>query len=401
MLHARVIRSEEKQILLDLDPKHIRNKDIVRLFAYNYNATTKKESPPLFNVYDKLTVTPQDLKCVHREQETTVGLFVFNKYIIEGVGLSDHISYINESMNTGDLMKIGDKVAHLYLEDKIDNDTVARFITVRDAFLSMVYQIILPSLSEEIMKVHPDIEKKKDELLKKYATEIADGDLLTMNKIQKELVDYARAKLENDDSMILYMSGGKPHFDNNYRVLAIMRGPIKNEQTGKYEFVTSNLMGGIRKEDIPVSANSILASEYPTAIATASSGYQSKRVLALMQTETIGEKGSDCHSKFTMKKVATPALAAEYRYFVENGKLKLLTPDNIADYKGKILNFRSPAGCTRQNGPCNICAGDYSYHLGIRNLGLLASKISGTLLNAKTKTKHQIGYKIMELDIVD
>lgn len=401
MLEARTIRDSEKQLLLDMDPKHIKNADIVRLFAHHYSRSSESTTPPMFQVFDKFKVVPGDLKCIKKEMETTVGLFLFNKYLIDGVGLHEHIPYINDSMNTGGLMKLGDRVVHFYLKDKIDDDTVARFITVRDAFLSMVYQVILPSLSEEIMKVHPDIEKKKDELLKKYEKEIDEGDLLTMNKVQDELVAYARALLQNDESFILYMSGGKPHFENNYRVLAIMRGPIKNEQTGKYEFITSNLMNGIRKQDIPVSANSILASEYPTAIATASSGYQSKRILNLSQIETVGDKDSDCKSKFTLRKKVTPQLAEEYRYFVMDGHLHQLTPDNYSGYKGRFLEFRSPLGCCRANGPCNICAGDYSYLLGVKNIGILGTKLSGTLLNAKTKTKHQIGYKMVQLKIVD
>src|SRR5699024_4288758 len=123
-----------------------------------------------------------------------------------------------------------------------------------------------------------DVEKKADELINQYRNEIEAGDLVTMNKIQDELVKYARDLLQDDESMILYQSGSKPQFENNYKVLSIMRGPVKNEVTGKYEFVTSNLMNGITKEDIPSSANTILASEYPTAIATAKAGYQSKKI---------------------------------------------------------------------------------------------------------------------------
>lgn len=401
MLKARVITQEEKQFLLDLPDDNISNTTLVKMFNHYYDRTTKTPHDPMFHPYDKLHVVKGDLKCIHEEMDTTVGLFLFNKYLIDGCGLAAHISYINRAMNGKDLDKLGDRVGQLYMKDLIDNDTISRWITVRDTFLSMVYQIILPSLSENIMKVQPAIVKKMEELLEKYKTEIDAGDLVTMNKIQAELVAYARDLLQDDESMILYMSGSKPEFSNNYKVLSIMRGPMKNEITGKYEFVTSNLVGGIKKEDIPVSANTILVGEYSTAISTATYGYQSKRILYFMQGETVGEKGSDCGSKAIMKMVATKRLADEYRYFVEGGKLMQLTPENISKYEGRMLRFRTPMGCKRDNGPCNICCGDYPYLLGIRNIGLMATKVSGQLLNSSTKKKHSIQFKTSTIKISD
>lgn len=401
MLKARNITQEEKQFLLDLPDDTISNVTLVKMFNHYYDKQTKQHHDPMFHPYDRLHVVKGDLKCIHEEMDTTVGLFLFNKYLIDGCGLAPHISYLNKSMNGKDLDKLGDRVGQLYMKDLIDNDTISRWITVRDTFLSMVYQIILPSLSENIMKVQPAIVKKMDELLEKYKTEIDAGDLVTMNKVQSELVNYARDLLQDDESMILYMSGSKPEFSNNYKVLSIMRGPMKNEVTGKYEFVTSNLVGGIKKEDIPVSANTILAGEYSTAISTATYGYQSKRILYFMQGETVGEKGSDCGSKATMKMAATKRLADEYRYFVEGGKLMQLTPENISKYEGRMLRFRTPMACKRDNGPCNICCGDYPYLLGIQNIGLMATKITSILLNASTKRKHNLQFKTTSIKIMD
>lgn len=371
------------------------------MFNYYYDKETKKEHPPMFQPFDILTVSKGDLECIHSEMETTVGSFLLNKYLIDGPGLGKHIQYINNEMNGKDVDKLGDKVASLFRTDVISVDVVNKYLTIRDAFLSMIYQAILPSLSYNIMKVQPQIEQKAEELLRQYANEIEAGDLVTMNKIQDELVKYARDLLQDDESMILYQSGSKPFFENNYKVLSIMRGPIKNEMTGKYEFVTSNLMNGITKHDIPSSANTILASEYPTAIATKTAGHQSKKILYFMQGETVGEKDSDCGSKATIKMVATNDLANEYRYFVEKGELKLLSPENISQYRGKVLSFRTPLGCTRDNGPCNKCVGEYPYMIGIVNIGLMANKISGSVLNNLTKSKHNLAYNTNQITIVD
>ena len=398
---AKPVSKENIQYLLKLSDHHIGNIELVKMFNHYYDKTTKKYHEPMFNPYDIFTVHKGDLKCIHTDAETTVGLFLLNKYLIDGTGLHEHISYINHPMNAKDLGQLNNRVASLYSRDKITVDIVNKYLTVRDIFLSMVYQIILPSLSENIMRVQPAIEKRADELLEKYKVQIEAGDLVTMNKIQDELVNYARDLLQDDESMILYLSGSKPVFSNNYKVLSIMRGPVRNETTGKYEFITTSLVGGITKQDIPSAANTILASEYPTAIATAASGYQSKKILYVMQGETLGEKGSDCGSKATKPMVATKSLAEEYRYFVQGDKIIQLNPSNITQYEGKVLNFRTPMACTRDHGPCNICAGDYPYMLGIHNIGLLANRISGSLLNSKTKQKHDLSYKTSRLVIRD
>lgn len=401
MLKANHITNEQKQYLINLSSTHITNSEIVKMFDHYYDRTTKKMMEPMFQPFDIFTVDKGDLHCIHSQMETTVGSFLFNKYIIDGTGLHTHIHYINEPMNGKDLEKLGDKVASLYANKKIDVEVVDKFLTVRDIFLSMVYQAILPSLTENILKVQPEIEKMAAELTEKYKKEIEAGDLVTMNMITDTLVNFARDLLQDDDAMILYQSGGKPEFSNNYRVLSIMRGPIKNEQTGKYEFMTSNLTSGIRKEDIPNSSNTILAGEYATAIGTQRFGYESKKILFFMNGETIGEKDSDCRSKATLPMVATRDLANEYRYFVEGDKLLQLTPENISQYNGKTLHFRSPMCCCRSNGPCNICVGDYPYRIGIHNIGTMASKISGVLLNQSTKSKHDLSYKTNMINITD
>ena len=72
---------------------------------------------------------------------------------------------------------------------------------------------------------------------------------------------------------------------------------------------------------------------------------------------------------------------------VEGSKLVQLTPENENKYKGKTVKMRVASLCCGDK-PCNICAGDRFYIMGLMNVGLTISRISGTILNAGMKAAH-------------
>lgn len=134
---------------------------------------------------------------------------------------------------------------------------------------------------------------------------------------------------------------------------------------------------------------------------TAESGYAAKRLLSSCQTEILDEKGSDCGSKRTIPTLITDSLASKltWRYIMENGKPKLLTPDNIQNYEGKVVQLRSPMVCIGKK-ICNICAGNFNYMINDRNIGLSASKIGNSITNLNMKKFHDnvIHFKGIDID---
>ena len=89
----------------------------------------------------------------------------------------------------------------------------------------------------------------------------------------------------------------------------------------------------------------------------------------------------------------------QYRYIVEKGKLKLLTPDNVKEYMGKEVNMRTPLYCTSDK-YCNVCSGNQYYMMdGLRNVGLLTNRVGTSLLNAALKGFHDMSLKIVDIDI--
>jgi hypothetical protein len=159
-------------------------------------------------------------------------------------------------------------------------------------------------------------------------------------------------------------------------------------------------MDGIDIKDIPAHANSILASQYPASIATADSGYMGKNLLALLQMSELDEYGTDCGTKklIPTKITKTNKSSMLYTWIDDgNGKLIMLTKDNINKYIGKYVKMRSPMTCTNQK-ICSKCAGNLFHMLGVKHAGLYAVQISYSALNLGLKAKHDSVVSLFTID---
>jgi hypothetical protein len=87
-------------------------------------------------------------------------------------------------------------------------------------------------------------------------------------------------------------------------------------------------------------------------------------------------------------------------WIVENGGLVLLTPDNIEEYIGKTVQYRSPLYCQSDN-LCEKCAGDLYRRIGIVNAGLSLNKITSIFLNKLLKIMHDSTVKTSSFDPFD
>lgn len=142
----------------------------------------------------------------------------------------------------------------------------------------------------------------------------------------------------------------------------------------------------------------------PKAVGTAVSGYLAKELLAALQTEVLDEPGSDCGTKRTLDIEISGYNKKDYidRYIDVNGKLLLLTRDNIDKFVGKKVKMRSPMMCIGEK-ICNHCAGELFYKLGIKNVGLTASRVATTLTRLNMKKFHEnliINHKIKLDDLL-
>ena len=387
--------------LLNIVPDDISLSYLTELLADTVDCTVKNvggKRKSRYNTWDKLTVPAKYFYEDQPEIETTIGRFLFNKFILAGSGIIGHTKYMNDVVNGGKLKDIDMLIGRLYMEDNIDRAQFNSYLDHRDTLGYWLNGMLAHTISEKMAKPLPQIEKKKAELCKKYEKEIAEHNIDVMTKIADELVAYAKEILKDDPGMDLYTSGDLD-FNNNYKNNSIIKGAVKNEITGEFDFIDTSFMNGIKVKDIPAHSNSILASQYPASISTADSGYTGKKLLALLQMMEIDEPGSDCGTKNLIPVTITKYNKSDmlYTYFDEGG-LKLLTPDNINQYIGKTLMCRSPMSCINEK-ICSKCAGKLFEMLDVKQAGLFAVQISHAALNLALKAKHNSVVALATLDV--
>ena len=373
-----------------------------QLFAELFAA--HKDSPPKYHVDDMIIIGPEQSPFVKENSSTTCGIYLFNKFILEPLKI---FGYVNKPFGKKELDALEDGISDGLMQKDLTTEQVAEFIDRLQFLLGgPLAHLINPSINPDIMTLPPQAAALKKKLLAENKAGIEANDPQTSSKIEKEVTKVAMDWMNerNDPSLSFFKSGAIDPY-NNYRTMFVMKGAVK-DNTGEsptgYKIVTSEYDNGITKEDMPKIADTVVTSSYNSGVATQDSGYMGKKYNTILQRVKLLERGSDCKTPDTFQTVITNRHL--YRYIMENGKPVCLTPEEIDNYKGKVCKLRSPLHCHAKDPYyCNICMGDRLYDIGVHNVGLTVSILSGATLNAALKTKHNVTvgtYTIKEEDIL-
>lgn len=370
-----------------------------------FGATMSKDKSHIiearFHTYDKLTLNPGEYG-VKEKTPTTIGRLVWNKVMIDWVGVRKFYPYINEVLTKKKYNSVLEStmVRHL-VNDEIDTPVFRKYIDHRDWFGLQLHGLVTCAFSEATLSVPPSVTKLKEELAKKYEKELKAGNPEVANKMEKALVAEALKSVSHDDSYDIYASGARADVDNNLKNLFCMRGGVKNPMTGEYEIMLSSFADGIKKEDFTPAANSNVVGAYSKSCSTADSGYLAKQLMAGVQTEVIGSDGSDCGTEATLTIALREDNIGDFdgRYINDKGKVVMITDKNKNNYIGKRVKLYSPMCCARvEHGKiCNKCAGRHTNKL----IGLDSNKIATTLTNLNMKKFHDSTIRYKALDIAD
>ncbi len=378
--------------LLAMDPNDITKAWIEKIFATTLEFENGKPKiiPPKFMTNDKIKLTPKMYPYIKEDVETTIGKLIFNRFIVEKLGLYDNgIKYINEQLGAGGLKKFE------MFSTKSDTSTFIDYIDRRDFLLLNLYHIICVSYTERVVKTSPKVRDYREKLIAKHVDKLDSGDVNTAALVEKELIDIAHKELEGDLGLDLFDSGARGSFGNNYKNNNLFKGPVLNYATGKYDIVKSALIDGISKKELPIMARSELNAAYPKAVGTAVSGYLSKQLNAALQTVVLDKRGSDCGTKNTITITLNESDIGDFifRYVVDNGKIVKLTYENFKNYINKPVQLRSIMMCTADK-KCNVCSGDMKYEQGIINIGFTGSTVGSAMTGLGMKKFHDPTIKL-------
>lgn len=392
---SKKVLGDLRKSCISVDPQDITFKYLTDLFAdkkVNGKTVPSRVSPndiielEAGEWYNKEKVT------------TTLGRLMWNKFMIDRLGVREFFPYNNDVMTKKNFMKYENAVTLLLAEDKIDTPMFRKYIEYRDWLGLQLHSIITVSFTEKTITTPKEVKELREELFKKYEKELASGDTVTANKVEKELIDKMVDIIKDDPGFDLYASGARGDINNHLKNLFIMRGAVSNPNTGKFDIMKTSFSEGLRKEDFTAASNSVVLGAYPKSCATADSGYLAKQLMAGMQTEIMGEPGSDCGTKMTLEFIMEEEDLKDfqYRYIDDNGKKTLITSENSKKYIGKRVKLYSPMFCTGKC-ICEKCAGKQN----TKFLGLETSKIATTLTNLNMKKFHDSTIRLNKLDPED
>jgi hypothetical protein len=397
------ISEQDKAYLLSLKPEDITYELGMELFADHVKKVDGKviEVKSRFEPHDHFLLRAGEY--INKETIiTTVGSFIFNKFIIEP-RFAEFLGYNNEVINSDGLKDLENKLSKLLLEDKITTTDFGDYFN-RIQWLGMQFhEPLAASFTMRGLKPIPKVIKRREELIKQNKEALEKGDVMVMSAIEKELVELAKSEVSDDPSMDLYYSGARGSIPNNYKQLSIVKGPVFNKTIGKYQFIQNSFFEGLRKEDIAAAGTNVINGQYPKSCGTAVSGYKAKQVSSLGQAVILRKDVNDCGTKGYVEIVLSPSLKSKflYRYIIDGGKLVLLDDETLNKYVGKKIKLRSIMYCGCDSGVCMTCAGKLFEKLQIDSIGLTTSTLTGALLNLKMKSFHDTSVKINEINLDD
>ncbi len=378
-LYIGKIYREGKKVMIHLEDKD----DVV--------ATSKQ---PYLTFKDELTLPAKTLKNNPTAIKTTLGRLVLNHALLS-LPFGDIIAYVNEKWNSKVIEK---QIVDALLAGKINTESVYKYVD-HVYFLGNYSDFCVPALTAKSITVDKAILKKKKELMTRYKDQLDDP--AVMMKIESTLIAMDKKSLEGDDSTG-FMIEDKNYSTHRKRMFLNigMVSTFGDEHAG-YNFIESNLDQGWDLNEIDAIANEIRSGIYMRGKETAKGGAISKSLGRTFQESVIST--TDCKTKRTIPVEITSYNKDKfvYRNIMEGSKLVELTPENIGNYVGKVIQLRSPMTCAANPGYCYTCVDTRFKLTGASILNVQVMKIGSQLMLDSMKAMHVTKVSKFELESLD
>ena len=183
-----------KEFLVGLKQEDITRDLIEENLVNHYDPQTKKLVKPKFHWSDEFSLKKGECHNDTDIAKTNVGLFIYNKFIIENL-LEDILGYWNEPITDKVLGKIEGKINEALVKDKITVDDYAEYEN-RLQWILAIHTMVCGSFTKASISPNKEIIAKRDRLNKANKEKLDAGDAITAIKIENELIEDAKKKLE-------------------------------------------------------------------------------------------------------------------------------------------------------------------------------------------------------------
>ena len=387
--NAAVKKKKKKDMLFAMNKDQISFRFIMNTFG-EFNGKT------LANPYDILEVPAHTFSYYTNTEKTkyasnsekfttTLGIYLLNIYLRDFNFSRLLGGYYNKNINKKTYGFIEDALSYALIEDKITTIELKEWENTLQWFMPFE-SILSPNHTEKMITCTKMINKKKAELLKKYKKEIDEGNPAGIEKLEQELLEYAKEYMGDDPSMDTLYSGTMGNFDNNFKNMYIMKGAMRDPDPNakkKYKVVTGSLIDGISAEEYSTIAGGATEGAYSRGKKTENGGYFEKLFVSAYNALQLGPPGSDCGTKRYIEVELNSKNIKDYMYsyiIKQSGNLELLDSENMSSYIGKKVKIRFASMCESKDCICNKCAGELFYKMGNNvRIGLAMSSIPDRL----------------------
>ena len=396
------LSQKDKDYVMSIKYDDITKELIEEKFCKHYDFKSKKVIEPEISFQQEFILKKGEYYN-DEDVKTNVGQMILNKILYGNcLNIQKLLGYVAKPYDKKLINATEDKIAKGFINKKITAEDYCKYLNNIQWFGNTFNTHVSASFTPKTCKVLPSIKKERDKLFEENKEKLENGDVVTAVEINDKLLDMAKKELKNDTGMMIYDSGCKPTFGNNYGTMFVSRGPAFNPVTGKFDISKKSFADGIDKKDIPSLGNGVINGAFPKAIATSVAGYETKKLFACYQAIKMDKHGSDCGSKLYREVIVTSANKDKLvkRYYLNGNKLELLEADVLAKLIGKKIKIRSPLFCCADSGKiCNKCGGEIPYILGIENIGLTSSSVGSGFLNLLMKSFHDSTIKTSSINL--
>lgn len=323
--------------------------------------------------------------------KTTVGRYLLN-YVILIDPFDSVIPYVNDS--PWNMSKIERMIADGVIAGKITASKVYRYID--NAYhISSYNDFFVPAMSEKAITSNDEVSKYREELLKKYADQLHDPNVMT--HIEDELIALDKKLLEGDMSNGFMMKSKNYNVHRKRMFLALGMMETFGDSKDGFKFGTTNLNDGWKLDEIPLIANDTRRGSYRRGKDTAKGGAESKFIGRNFQDSKINMEDCGATRGVTISLTDKNKHHFLFRTIIDKGKLVLLTDSNIGSYVGKDIKLRSPMYCQAKFGYCYTCMDARFKDIGLKMLNISPINISSTILGISMKSMHGTKIEILKL----
>ena len=269
------------------------------------------------------------------------------------------------------------------------------------SFLRGLSSLFVQSSSKKTITPPPDIDKKREELLKKYEGRLDDYKVIAA--IEKELLEYDKQYLSDDPTSGKFMSGKVANVARKRMFLTFGAEPNADNPT-KASYVAKSLEEGwsTEPEELAAMFNSFRSGAYQRAKHTEKGGVLFKMFARSMNVYKIldGDCGSKKGIKWTVSSKDRNILVGRYIVY-SNGKTELIDKILFDKLVGRTIQIRSPLYCLKEKKRfCSTCAGE-KMATKPEGVSLSVMEISEAVTTAALKAMHGKVLQSREVDISD